>query len=80
MLDAFAARKAREGMTLDDLLLLSRLTCSADSLGRKLRGEQALRVTEAEKLAKALNVIITAGREVRGAAADGADDKPVSAA
>ncbi len=51
---AFSAR----GWTLAALLEHSGLTCSEESLGRKLRGSQALRATEIEALAGALGVVI----------------------
>lgn len=62
LLRAFQERKARDGLTLDQLRRLSGLRCSEDSLGRKLAGKQALRSTEAEKLAAAMRVVVRAGK------------------
>jgi hypothetical protein len=72
LLDAYTARKERDGLTLDELIRLSRLDCSPDSLSRKLRGEQSLRSWEIEKLATALRVVVTTGKAAP--AADGAPE------
>ncbi len=58
LLDAFEG----SNMTLGELLRLSALRCSEDSLSRKLRGRQSLRAPEIERLANALRVEVTAGR------------------
>ena len=47
---------------LDELIRLAKLSCSPDSLSRKLRGEQSLRSWEIEKLASALRVVVTTGK------------------
>ena len=62
LLDAYTARKERDGLTLDELIRLASLSCSPDSLSRKLRGEQSLRSWEIEKLASALRVVVTTGK------------------
>lgn len=67
LLNAYTDRKERQGLTLDELLRLSALDCSPDSLSRKLRGEQSLRSWEIEKLATALRVRVTAGKTVDAA-------------
>lgn len=59
--DAWADSK----LTLGDLLLLSGLEMDETSLGRKLSGQQSLRVEEAEALASALKIKISSGREAR---------------
>ena len=56
------------GLTLDQLLRLANLTCTADSMSRKIRGKQALRSGEVEALARALRVEVVTGPK-RGAAA-----------
>jgi len=63
LLDAWEA----SGLTLGQLLTLSGLDMDETSLSRKLRGSerQSLRTDEAEALATALRVRISAGREAR---------------
>lgn len=51
---AFTAR----GWTLAELIEHSGLTCSEESMGRKLRGSQSLRAPEIEALAGALGVVV----------------------
>lgn len=67
LLDAYNARVKRDGLTLDQLLRLADLACSPDSLSRKLRGKQAMRTGEAEKLAVALSIEVSAGKSVAAA-------------
>jgi len=67
LFNAYASRKERDGLTLDELLRLSALGCSPDSLSRKLRGEQSLRSWEIEALATALRVRVVAGKSVEAA-------------
>lgn len=57
LLEAYESR----GLTWDELIRLANLKCSADSISRKLRGEQSLRSWEIEKIAKALRVQVVAG-------------------
>lgn len=67
LLEAYEARVKSEGLTLDELIRLAKLDCSADSLSRKLRGTQSLRAPEVEALATALRIVVQAGRAVRAA-------------
>ncbi len=46
-------------LTLAQLVGLSGLNCSPDSLARKLKGTQALRAQEAERLARALRIDVS---------------------
>lgn len=55
------------GLTLLDLIRRSGLECSVSTMSRKLNGEQTLRDTEIEALARALCVEVVAGPK-RGAA------------
>lgn len=50
------------GLTMGQLLALSKLACDESSLGRKLNGKQLLRSNECEALAAALHVKIATGR------------------
>jgi transcriptional regulator with XRE-family HTH domain len=65
-------RSARleRGIELEELRQKARLTCTADSLSRKLAGKQILTTVEAESLAKALDVTLVwaPGRARRRAA------------
>lgn len=47
-------RRAK-GIELEDLRQRAGLKCSADSLSRKLRGKQPMAMTEAERIAQALD-------------------------
>ena len=60
--DAYYARKRRDGLTFDELLRLSKLDISTDSLSRKIRGKQVLYDGEIEALAVALRIEVRAGR------------------
>lgn len=53
------------GLTLAALIEKSGLALDEPNLSRKLRGKQKMRTEEAEALAHALRVEITAGREAR---------------
>lgn len=68
LLDAYSARKRRDGLTIEALLLLCRLDISSDSLSRKLRGKQKIEAKEVEAIATALGVEVRAGRAIRKAA------------
>lgn len=59
--DAWSA----SGLTLGELLQRAGFEFDETSLGRKLSGAQSMRIEEAEKIANALRVKITAGREAR---------------
>lgn len=50
------------GLTIEELIRLANLEMNTASLSRKLRGKQAMRTTECEALAKALRIVVTAGR------------------
>ena len=63
--DAFT----RSDLTLGELLRLTGLECSEDSLSRKLRSKQSLRTSEAEAIAKALRIEVTAGKRPASTAA-----------
>jgi len=75
LLDAYTARKERDGLTLDELIRLASLSCSPDSLSRKLRGEQSLRSWEIEKLASALRVVVTTGKSAPAQTSGELDDR-----
>jgi len=47
--------RQQKDMKLEELRQAARLTCSADSLCRKLSGKQKLTTREAEELARALD-------------------------
>jgi transcriptional regulator with XRE-family HTH domain len=51
--------RLRSGLTLADLCRRAALTCTADSLCRKLAGKQILTTSEAEALAQALDLELT---------------------
>lgn len=72
LLEAYLVEKRTKGLTLDELIRLAKLSCSPDSLSRKLRGEQSLRSWEIEALAVALRVVVTTGKAAP--AADGAPE------
>ena len=71
LLDAYTTKKERDGLTLDELIRLASLTCSPDSLSRKLRGEQSLRSGEIERIASALRVVVTTGKAAPSTAGTG---------
>lgn len=66
LLRAFEDRPDR--LTLDELLRLSGLDCSTESVSRKLRGTQVLFCHESDALAKALRVGIVIAKPDRLAA------------
>ena len=65
LLEAYEAQ--RERLTFDELIRLANLSCSADSVSRKLRGKQVLFSFEIEALARALRVQVTAGPRAEAA-------------
>lgn len=55
------------GLTLEQLITLAKLKMGVPALSKKLAGHSPLRTREAEAIANALHVRITAGREGRAA-------------